>query len=101
MNSAEARAILLAESARYRAKSYKDLVYLLEHQDCYEVEGLSGARYQLEIQAFWDDKPNDVLASGQASMIKAFGLSSLWWKTFSLPQTGALSVNEKPDKKVS
>jgi hypothetical protein len=61
MNSAEARAILLAESARYRAKSYKDLVYLLEHQDCYEVEGRSGARYQLEIQAFWDDKPNDVL----------------------------------------
>ena len=61
MNSAEARAILLAESAKYRAKSYKDLVYLLEHQDYYEVEGLAGARYQLEIQAFWDNKPNDVL----------------------------------------
>ena len=61
MNSGEARAVLLAESARYRAKSYRDLVYLLEHQDCYEVEGPSGVRYQLEIQAFWDDKPNDVL----------------------------------------
>lgn len=61
MNSAEARAILLEESAKYRAKSYEDLLTLLGHQDCYEVEGPSWVRYQLEIQAVWDNKPNDVL----------------------------------------
>ena len=61
MNSAEARAILLKESAKYREKSYGDLLTLLDQQDCYEIEGSSGVRYQLEIQAFWDDKPNDVL----------------------------------------
>lgn len=61
MNSSEARAILLEAYAKYRAKSYEDLLTLLGHQDCYDVEGPSGVRYQLEIQAFWDDKPNDVL----------------------------------------
>jgi hypothetical protein len=61
MNSAEAGSILLAESAKYRTKSYEDLLTLLVRQDCYEVEGPSGVRYQLEIQAFWDGKPNDVL----------------------------------------
>ena len=61
MDSAEARAILLAESAKYRAKTYGDLTALLGRQDTYEVGGPSGVVYQLEIQAFWDDKPNDVL----------------------------------------
>lgn len=61
MNKAEARSILHAEILKYRAKSYLDLLYLLEQQDCYELKSSSGVLYQLEIQAFWDDKPNDVL----------------------------------------
>ena len=61
MDSAEAKAILLKESAKYRAKSYGDLKGLLGRQDTYEVSGPSGVVYQLEIQAFWDDTPNDVL----------------------------------------
>ena len=61
MDSAEAKALLLKESAKYRAKSYADLKALLGRQETYEVGGPSGVVYQLEIQAFWDDKPNDVL----------------------------------------
>ena len=61
MDNAEARAVLLKESAKYRAKTYADLQSLLGRQDTYEVSGPSGVVYQLEIQAFWDDKPNDVL----------------------------------------
>jgi hypothetical protein len=61
MDSAEAKALLLKESAKYRAKSYNDLKALLGRQDTYEVSGPSGVVYQLEVQAFWDDKPNDVL----------------------------------------
>ena len=61
MDSAEAKSVLLEESAKYRAKSYGELKTLLGRQDTYEVSGPSGVVYQLEIQAFWDDKPNDVL----------------------------------------
>jgi hypothetical protein len=39
MNKAEARSILHAELLKYRAKSYPDLLYLLECQDCSEVKG--------------------------------------------------------------
>jgi hypothetical protein len=61
MDSAEAKALLLKESAKYRAKSYAELKALLGRQETYEVGSPSGVVYQLEIQAFWDDKPNDVL----------------------------------------
>ncbi len=61
MDNAEAKAVLLQESAKYRAKSYGDLKGLLGRQETYQVRGPSGVVYQLEVQAFWDDKPNDVL----------------------------------------
>ena len=61
MDSAEAKALLLKESAKYRAKSYNELKALLARQDTYEINGPSGVVYQLEVQAFWDDKPNEVL----------------------------------------
>jgi hypothetical protein len=61
MNNVEARGIVVAESAKYRAKGYNDLLALLGHQDTYEISGASGTVYQLEIQAFWDDKPIGVL----------------------------------------
>ena len=61
MNNVEARGIVVAESAKYRAKGYKDLLALLGRQDHYEVSGASGTLYQMKILAFWDDKPNGVL----------------------------------------
>ena len=62
MNTADARAVLIQELARYRARSYSELVHeLLGKQDTYEVKSSTGIKYQVEIQAFWDDKPNDIL----------------------------------------
>jgi len=61
MNNVEARGIVVAESNKYRAKGYKDLLALLRRQDHYEVSSASGTLYQMEILAFWDDKPNGVL----------------------------------------
>jgi hypothetical protein len=61
MDRAEARTLLLGESAKYRAKTYAHLSALIGRPDTYELRGPSGTVYQLELQAFWDDKPNDVL----------------------------------------
>ncbi len=56
MNKEEAKTVLNTLLAKYRAKTYNDLQYLLNEQDSSEVEVESGAKYQLEIQAVWDDK---------------------------------------------
>lgn len=56
MNKEEAKTVLNTLLARYRAKSYNDLHYLLNEQDTSEVVAESGTKYQLEIQAVWDDK---------------------------------------------
>lgn len=61
MDSAEAKALLLKESAKYRTKSYTELKALLGRQETYPVSGPSGVGYQLEIQVFWDDQPDEVL----------------------------------------
>ena len=62
MDASEARALLRSELLRYRAKTYRELARdLLGKQDTYEAKGASGVTYYLEIQAFWDDKPQGVL----------------------------------------
>jgi len=63
MDTAEARAILNRELAKYRAKPYSELVGLIDNIETLEVTAPSGTWYQLEFEATWDDpeKPNDVL----------------------------------------
>jgi len=56
MNKEEAKVVLSKLLADYKAKSYNDLRYLLNKQDTSEVTANSGAKYQIEIQAVWDDK---------------------------------------------
>jgi hypothetical protein len=56
MDSQEARTIVAKELRRYRAMSYQKLQRLLTEQDCLEVRGASGASYQIEVEAVWDDK---------------------------------------------
>ena len=56
MNKEEAIGVLNTSLSKYRAKSYNELQYLLNEQDTLEVKAESGAKYQLEIQAVWDDK---------------------------------------------
>ena len=57
MNTAEARTLLAAELLRYRAQSYTALQRLIREQDTFEVIGPSGTKYQVEILAHWDDRP--------------------------------------------
>jgi len=57
MDSQEARTIVAKELQRYRAMTYQELQRLLKEQDLLEVRGPSGASYQLEVEAIWDDRP--------------------------------------------
>jgi len=58
MDKKEAREILAEHLGRYRAKTYSDLLPLVEAKqvDAFEVRGPSGTEYQLEFQFFWDSK---------------------------------------------
>ena len=56
MDKVEAKAVLSALLADYRATSYSELQHLLGTQDVMEVTADSGAEYQIEIQAIWDNK---------------------------------------------
>lgn len=58
MDHGEAREILETELAKYRWWSYDQLRALVgDPKISLEVAGRSGARYQVEIRAFWDAKP--------------------------------------------
>jgi hypothetical protein len=57
MNKSEARQLLLAHLQQYRARSYSDLLALLNTPRNTELVGASGTKYQVEVQAFWDLKP--------------------------------------------
>jgi len=57
MDTTEARAILAEQLARYRTNSYARLRDLIDSQDVLEIRGPSGAVYQLEIEAVWDERP--------------------------------------------
>ena len=56
MDKVEAKALLEAAVAELRAKSRVELERLIRSPDAYEVQGKSGKTYQMEKQAFWDDK---------------------------------------------
>ena len=58
MNKDEARSVLAKHLAYYRGQSYSALLRLLDEQDTCEVLGDSGAVYQVEVFAHWDDKPD-------------------------------------------
>jgi hypothetical protein len=56
VNKREARSILDKRIAELRRESYASLEEAwLDQPDCEEVVGPSGVRYQVEIEAFWDD----------------------------------------------
>jgi hypothetical protein len=62
MDKREARTIIAAQLEPLRQLSYQELVErLLDRQETSEVVGASGAWYQLEIYALWDDRPGGVL----------------------------------------
>ena len=57
MNDEEALALLRQRLQTFRERSYADLVTLLGKPQVAEVVGLSGARYQLEVEVHWDSRP--------------------------------------------
>lgn len=57
MNEEEARAILVQELREWRGRPYAALAAAVGDAWHVEVAGPSGARYQLEVNAVWDDRP--------------------------------------------
>jgi hypothetical protein len=56
VDEAEASAILNDTVSRLRTLSHTELTQKQSAGvDAYEVPGASGARYQIEVEAFWDD----------------------------------------------
>lgn len=57
MNKDEAKGIIQEELEPFRLKPYAELVLMIEGEPFVtERVGPSGTRYQIEIEAFWDDK---------------------------------------------
>ena len=58
MDKSEARKILSEGLDRFAERGYEALVRLVESEQVenFEVDGESGARYQVELQCLWDDK---------------------------------------------
>ncbi len=61
MDKSEAHKILGEQLARFG--SYTELVPLVEsgRVENFEIHGESGAKYYIEIQFFWDDKPGQII----------------------------------------
>ena len=75
MSKDEMRKILAEHMAKFRTWTYAELAEAVERSrrmhDCLEhLEGTApdGTRYQIEFQAFWDDKPHgDIRVCGDLS----------------------------------
>jgi hypothetical protein len=75
MHKEEAQRIIAAELAKFRAQPYENLANIIDKPICYETSGPTGLIYQIEIQAFWDDKPQGnmrVMGSIDDGGIRAF-----------------------------
>ncbi len=58
MNKQEAKEIAAKQLATFRSKPYSELIKMIKAQPITsQVRGDSGVLYNLEVQAFWDDKP--------------------------------------------
>jgi hypothetical protein len=59
MNKQEAIEIIKQQLEPYRAKHYSELIKMIDAEPKnYQYTAPSGAIYNIEIQAVWDDKPN-------------------------------------------
>ena len=60
MDTKEASEILDVQLRKYRSLEYSQLKKFVEldKASVIEITGKSGTKYQVELQAFWDDKPD-------------------------------------------
>lgn len=57
MDHAEAKSILASELSQFAARDYHDLVSAIKRTEVKNVEGGSGAHYQIEFTLLWDSQP--------------------------------------------
>jgi hypothetical protein len=75
MDKEKARAVLAEALRPYRAKSYAALRDLIGQVDVYQIANPDGSDFQIEIEAFWDDKPDgDIRVMG--------GVDDGGWRAF-------------------
>ena len=58
MDRAEAKSILAKELSEFAVHPYDKLIQSINHPEVKNVVGDSGANYQIEINVFWDSKPD-------------------------------------------
>lgn len=61
MDRQEAAQVLRRELTGYARRPRAELVSLVGDVDAYSVAGPSSARYQIEVDAHWDDEPGGTL----------------------------------------
>ena len=87
MDRAEAKSILAKALTRFAARPYDELVASIKHAGVKNVMAESGVNYQVEINAFWDSKPD-----GDLRIVAS--IDDGGWHAF-LPLTESLIM--KPD----
>lgn len=91
MNNKEARSILTESLVEYRSKTYKELQYLLESEEAFEVKADSGKNYYLDFRAVWvSDKGGNIRIIGE--------IHDGGWRSY-LPLTNSFILT--PDGKLS
>src|SRR5207249_2317983 len=83
MDNSEARALLRIHLDAYRHRKYEELVMLLGKPEVIQLQGASGATYQVEVEVHWDDRPGgavrvldpSTMAGGARSNLSATILS--------------------------
>ena len=56
MNKHEAQGLLEEQLGSYRSEGYEALLRLVREPDTFQIHAASGAAYQVEISAVWDDR---------------------------------------------
>lgn len=59
MNKKEAKQILNSELEKFRNKTYEELKKSINKVLAYNINKSDSENYQIEIQFFWDDKPDE------------------------------------------
>ena len=60
MDKGEAKSVLAAEMAKFRSRSYGDLVAMVGENFVFEARGQSGTEYQVEVDVMWDSPKEKV-----------------------------------------
>ncbi len=94
MDKEKARVVLARALQPYRAKSYAELRGLIGQVDAHEVANPDGPDFQVEIEAFWDHRPDGNICVSGASTTADGRPSRHYATTSSWRQTVRWSAND-------